>query len=192
MRKMVALLVASAAVAASSAPAEAAQWYSHGKPIPTGVVEPVASKGTLALTLRSYTGVPESSTACKVSDEERIENGPGGGTGEITSLTFSHCRFRPSPCPAGSSPGLRSEQLPWLTSLSSGAPITERFGASVGVTCGGSLLTWFEDVLEPEVGASVLDFSLASGTLSGPDYWVTVVGADKLKGPKADKKITAG
>ena len=197
MKKLLGLLASIAAAGAVTAvPAQAAlpEWLSNGKPIPAGVVEPVATSGTLTITLRAATGAPIASIKCKVKDEENIQNTPEGGTDEMTEFVFSGCRAKPSPCPAGSVTELRALGLPWFSLLSAGPPVTDRFfGVALEVACSGATIGIYTGTLAPEVGSSVLIFGAGSGTLSEPKsgQFAEVTGKDKLKGPPKDTKITA-
>ncbi|HXB16110.1 MAG TPA: hypothetical protein VNV44_10265 [Solirubrobacteraceae bacterium] len=183
---------------AAPAAAQAAPpvWLSEGKPLPAGVVEKVATKGKLTLTVRAATGAPITTIKCKVKDEEEIQNGPNGGTDEMTSFVLFGCKAKPSPCPTGVAPVLTAKNLPWRTALEETPEkviVDAIFGANIEVSCQGTTFEdFFEGVLRPTVGASTLIFGPGSGSLHGTSGdSLEIQGVDKLKGPKGDKNITA-
>ncbi len=189
------VVVAFAALGVAAQAAGAAVWLSDGTPIPAGVVEPVATSGKITIEVRAPTGAPITAIKCKVRDEDNIQNGPRGGTDEMTQFTPSGCKGKPSPCPAGTTTEVTALGLPWSTVLSPGPPIHDQiFGSSLEVRCSnGVVIGTYEGTLQPEVGASVLIFGAGSGLLteSKSGEIAEVLGSDKLKGPKGDKTITA-
>jgi hypothetical protein len=193
MKKLMLCALAALAPGAGPAVAQAApQWLSEGQPIPAGVVVAVATSGKLTMTLSKQPGRTFVSTVtCKVKDEETIQNGPNGGSDEITAMTFAGCKSKPSPCPAGAKLEVLAYELPWRSALLAGPPITDGFATQLELRCGGNPLTFVEDLLTPEVGKSTLTFSRSSGSLAGPLYTMEIAGTDKLEGPKGDKTITA-
>jgi len=198
MKKLLGFLaMVTAACAMTSAAAQAAppEWLSNGKPIPAGVVEPVATSGKLTITLRAATGGPISTINCKVVDEENIQNTPEGGLDEMKDIRFAGCKAKPSPCPAGTVTEIRALGLPWRSQLIPGPPIRDEFfGVALEVTCSGKILVGvYIGTLSPEVGKSVLVFGPGSGMLSEPKSggFAEITGKDKLKGPPGDTKITA-
>jgi hypothetical protein len=189
-----AALLAVAAFATTPVLAQAAPplWLSNGKPIPAGVVEPVATSGKLTITLRAPTGALISVIKCKVKDKENIQNGPNGGIDEMVAFTLTGCKGKPSPCPAGTQLEVVAPNLPWRTALVAGEPIRDQiFGMLLEVRCSKRILSIYEGTLLPIVGNSVLTFDAGSGALSGAMGTLQIGGSDKLKGPKNDQKITA-
>jgi len=185
-------------------------WYSNGKLIPEGEVEPVSSSGELTLQ------VPGSklSVSCKVKDNGTIVNPTGGGAGtdEITEVVYSNCSGKASPCSSGRTPwcckkktsspcekGSRIELSapggPLRTHLVAipGQPVRDVIeGVVLEVRCSnGTVLDTYEGTLMPTVGNSVLKFYAGSGELEDLAAGkATVTGADWLKGPKGDERIT--
>jgi hypothetical protein len=164
-------------------------WYSNGKLLKEGEVEPVTTSA--ALTMRSG----ETTTKCKVRDKETIENpiGGGAGTDEMTEYVLSGCATKPSPC-VGTKEEIVARKLPWHTHLTYGPPIRDVIeGIELEVKCGGTLLDTFTGELSPAVGKSKLEFGAGSGALEdGLKNQGTFTGTDKLTGPPGDEKITAG
>ena len=161
------LTTALVALSAGVQAAGAAQWFSDGKLIPVGKVEPVATKAKLTVTLRAPTGAPIGTIKCKVKNKETIQNGPNGGTDEITAIKFTGCKGKPSPCAAGAV-AIVPLNLPWPSSLVAGPPIKDEIDMALEVKCGGALFSVYEGTLKPEVGKSVLVFGPGSGMLSAP------------------------
>ena len=187
---LLALIVAACGLMSAAAQAAGIEWLSDGAPIPAGKVEPVATKGTLTLTLRAPTGKPIGTIKCKVVDKENIQNGPNGGTDEMVALAFRGCKARPTPCPAGTVTEVRALGLPWRSALIPGPPVRDEFsGVTIEVACSKAVFAIYGGTLAPEVGASVLVFGPGSGSLSGG--LLEVAGTDKLKGPPKDTRITA-
>ena len=125
-------LVAFSALAAAAQAGGPPVWLSDGVPIPAGTVEPVATSGRITIELRAPTGAPITSITCKVKDEDNIQNGPRGGTDEMTEFTLSGCKGKPSLCPKGTVTEVMALGLPWSTVLSPGPPIRDQiFGAKL-------------------------------------------------------------
>jgi hypothetical protein len=187
-------IVAFALTAVVAQAAGPVQWFSDGKLIPAGVVVPVATSGKLTITLRAPSGGgPTNSIKCKIKDKEKIQNGPNGGMDEMTMITFSGCKAKPSPCPAGTKAEVLALSLPWRSHLTAGPPITDEFVVALEIRCSRQPLTVMEGILAPEVGKSTLVFGAGSGSLSGTGgFGAEFKGIDKLKGPMNDKTITAG
>ncbi len=187
--------LAAVALCAMAAAAQATVWLSDGLPIPAGTVVPVATSGKITLEVRAATGAPVTAIKCKVKDQDNLQNGPRGGTDEMTQFTLSGCKGKPSPCPAGTTTEVVALGLPWSTVLSPGPPVRDQiFGTMLQVRCSnGVVIGLYEGTLQPEVGASVLIFGSGSGLLSEAKSGqiAEVLGSDKLKGPKGDKTITA-
>ena len=186
-------------------------WYSNGKLIPEGEVEPVPTSGELTLQ------VPGSklSVTCKVKDKGTIVNPPGGGAGtdENTEIVFSSCSGKASPCSSGktswcckkksSSPCEKGSKIEISSPAGTlrthlvathGQPIRDVIeGVVLEVKCSnGTVLDTYKGTLMPSVGSSVLQFGAGSGELEEAlGGKATVSGSDKLKGPKGDEKITA-
>jgi hypothetical protein len=173
------------------------RWYSNGKLIKPGEVEPVATAGTLVLrsTISNGKEVKEYVTKCKKKDKELITNPPeGAGVDEVTEWVLSGCSAKPSPCPVGTKLEIISQNLNWPTHLIAGPPIRDVIESIVWeVKCSGTLLDIFSGTLAPTIGNSIDLFGPGSGTLTDPlGNTLTVTGKETLKGPPGDEKITAG
>jgi alpha-tubulin suppressor-like RCC1 family protein len=156
-------------------------WYSDGQLIPEGQTEPIATSGTFSVKVPGK-AKGTAVVKCKVKDHETIVNPTGGGAGtdELTEFEASGCTATPTPCPAGTKVELIANNLPWLTHLAAGPPITDVIeGVQLEVRCSGMELDFIDESLDPTVGDSVLSFT---GTVSA---------TDKLTGPKGDETITA-
>jgi hypothetical protein len=171
--------------------AENPHWYSNGKLITQGTVEPVTTGGALTFTVApgGFTG------RCMVNDKETIENPVGGGAGtdELTQYVLANCSAKPSPCPNGQL-NIVAHHLNWLTHLVPGPPIRDVIeGIDLEAKCSnGAFLDTFRGTLMPTIGNSVANFGAGSGELRDPaNRKVTVTGTDSLQGPIGDERVTA-
>jgi hypothetical protein len=168
-------------------------WYSNGELIKEGEEVPVATSGEL--TFKHFVS-EEFEVNCKLNDKETIENLVGGGAGLDTLrwLGFSSCVYGLR----GDLPGhpigsctVTAKALPWHTRLLSGSPVADEItGMEVYVDCGVYSET-YTGSLYPQVGASVLTFTSATGELKNQTTPNSpVVGYDLIEGPKGDETIT--
>ena len=163
----------------------APHWYSNGQRINEGETETVATSGTLSTKVRTVLP-PEvevnTVVKCKLSDQEKITNPVGGGSGtdEFTAFELSKCTAKPTPCP-GVGIEARALGLPWRTELLWSPLEDEIPGFSLELKCAnGNTLKTITEAVTPRVGDSVLEFDSGEAT-----------GSDKLKGPLGDQTITA-
>jgi hypothetical protein len=180
------------AVAPALAQAAEPYWTSNGKVLKEGVSETVKTAGTLTFNLAGV-----GSTVCKLTDKETIENPLGGGAGvdELTLFTLSGCKGKIPVCTTPADTVIL-KGTSWPTELIAGPPIRDQIPNlefEFICTVSGKVIGVYGGELEPEVGASVLDFGPGSGVLENKanSKTATVSGTDKLTGPPGDTKIAA-
>ncbi len=179
-------------VFSGEASAPSPQWFANGQLIGLGQKLAVATSGSLTFTLTGQAGEP--TVKCKVNDSETVENPRNGSAGvdEVTAFALSGCKTSKTLCP-GKQMQFSSSGLPWHTHLVSGSPPNDTLeGLELTGSCSGEPreVLRLEGTLMPTVGSSVLDFGPSTGELTGNFGPATVTGADKLKGPKGETKIT--
>jgi hypothetical protein len=192
-RPLAVALVATVGVLIGAGVANAApHWYSNGKLLKEGAVEPVATGGVLTFAVLNNS--PSIKATCHVRDHGTVTNPVGGsaGTGELTAFSLSKCVAATAPCPSGTTIEIIAHKLPWLTRLIPGPPIRDVIeGIELEVTCSGATPFFrdpFRGDLMPTVGNSVLEFGAGSGELMDPaNRKATVTGTDKLNGQQEDQ-----
>ena len=170
------------------------RWYSDGELIKEGKKVKVKTSGTITL---SGLGGDQAAVTCQVNDQETIENASSHtpGTDSITKFKLSDCVTKSGQLCSSGSPKLKATGLPWASQLSGAPPVGDEIsGISLEVKCPGAkgFHEALTGTLTPTVGDSVLEFTSASGELTGPSGSSQLTGADALEGPKGDTAITAG
>ncbi len=181
-RRLLSALVPLFAIVAFVAIPAAAQaephWYFNGTPL----VKKKTIKTLAGLTIGPIPGTTIT-VSCKVKDVETIENPASGGPGVDLMRAFKVTSCGPNPCPvnsAGVAGALKVNalKLPWASRLVEVPPIADQIsGIELEFTCKktGPLFT-LSGTLSPWVNPNQLEFTLATGTLSG----VPVTGFDNL------------
>lgn len=175
---LVPLVAVAACVVVPAAAATEPHWYFNGNIL----VKKKTVKTEAGLTIGPIPGTTIT-VSCKVKDVDILENPASGGAGVDLMRAFKVTSCGPNPCPVNSA-GVQGAlkvnalKLPWTTKLIEVPPIADEIsGITLEFTCKktGPLFT-LSGTLFPWVNPNTLEFTLATGTLSG----VPVVGFDNL------------
>jgi hypothetical protein len=165
-------------------------WFSDGELIGEGEPVPILASGGEVKSVTLHTS--GASISCLVAAHGSISNPLGGsaGTDEITGFegrlcdSHKYCKKQAE---------MIGQNLPWHSHLE-GEPVRDVIeGVTLQVVCDGVVVDTYTGTLSPIIGESKAEFGPGSGELEDASgNKASVTGFLKLKGPKHDKKITAG
>jgi len=175
------LAVVALAVAPAVAQAEP-HWYLGSSPLKEGKKMAVKTEGKLLFSIPGTTIL----VSCTVKDVEVLLNPTGGGAGTDSMKAFKLSGCGPNPCPVNSA-GVQGAlkitalKLPWASRLVEIPPIADEIsGIELVFSCKKTgVLTTVSGTLFPWVNLGFLEFTSATGTLSG----MTVTGIDNFSPP---------
>ena len=180
------LAVVALAVAPAVAQAEP-HWYLGSSPLKEGKKMAVKTEGKLLFSIPGTTIL----VSCTVKDVEVLLNPSGCGAGTDSMKAFKLSGCGPNPCPVNSA-GVQGAlkitalKLPWASRLVEIPPIADEIsGIELVFSCKKTgVLTTVSGTLFPWVNLGFLEFTTATGTLSG----MTVTGIDNFSPPGINAK----
>jgi hypothetical protein len=161
-------------------------WYLGSAPLKAGKKMSVKTEGKLLFSIPGTT----IQVSCAVKDVEVLLNPIGGGAGVDSMKSFKLSSCGPNPCPvlASGKQGtlkVNSLKLPWASRLVEIPPIADEIsGIEIEFTCKKVPFLTMSGTLFPWVNLGFLEFTAATGTLSG----VTVTGIDNFSPPTITAK----
>lgn len=178
------LVVACAVVAAPAAAVTSPHWYVNSKLLTKK--KTVKTEAGLAIGPYLFVpGTPPVTVSCKFRDAETLENPASGGAGVDEMKVFTAISCGPNPCPVNSA-GVQGKLkvkalgLSWKTQLVEVPPIADEIaGIKLEFSCKKTTLAILSGTLSPWVNVNQLEFTAATGTLSGAQ----VVGFDNFLPP---------
>ena len=179
------LAVAVLAVAPAVSQAEP-HWYMGSTPLKEGKKMVVKTEGKLLFSIPGTT----IQVSCGVKDVEVLLNPVGGGAGVDVMKSFKLSSCGPNPCPvlASGKQGplkVNALKLPWASRLVEVPPIADEIsGIELEFTCKKAPFITVSGTLFPWVKEGLLEFTTATGTLSG----MTVTGIDLISPPTITAK----
>jgi hypothetical protein len=156
-------------------------WYLGTSPLVPGKKMVVKTEGKLLFSVPGTT----IQVSCTVKDVESLLNPTGGGAGTDFMKTFKLSECGPNPCAVLSSGKqgalkIKALKLPWASRLVEIPPIADEIsGVELEFTCKKVPFLTVSGTLFPRVNPGFLEFTSATGTLSG----MTVVGIDNFNPP---------